>query len=108
ISVSPAALRPASSTRLGKRSANCFAMGSSVGTSGVPASVVIASFVPLPSAPDSAAFGHDLMLQSDKSVDQSLGARWAAGHVHIDRNDLVHALQHAVVLRVRPAIRGAG
>ena len=30
------------------------------------------------------------------------------GHVHVDRDDLVDALHHAVVARVRAAVRGAG
>ena len=38
----------------------------------------------------------DLLLQLHEAVEQRLGARRAAGHVDVHRDDLVDALQHAV------------
>src|SRR3954468_5679357 len=40
----------------------------------------------------------NLLLQLDDAVDERFGARRAAGHVHIPRNDLIYPLHERVVV----------
>ena len=42
--------------------------------------------------------GLDLLVQADDALHQRLGSRRAAGHVDVDRDDLVDALEHRVVV----------
>jgi hypothetical protein len=56
-------------------------------------------------------FGHvlpaDALLEQDNALEQCFGPRRASGDVHIDRDDLVHALGHRVRIPVRAATVGA-
>src|SRR5438477_8937314 len=54
-----------------------------------------------------AALFHDLVLQREEPIHQRFGARRAAGDVNVDGDDLVDALEDAVVSRVGAAVRGA-
>src|SRR5918996_1254640 len=49
----------------------------------------------------------DLLLQFEDALEQRLRARWTAGHVHVDRHDLVDSLGHGVGVPIRPAGVGA-
>src|SRR4051812_21049174 len=49
----------------------------------------------------------DPFLQQDNALEQRLGARRAAGHVDVDRDDLVDALGDGVAVPVRAAAVGA-
>src|SRR5512135_658845 len=40
----------------------------------------------------------DLFVQGDHSMDQRLGARRAAGHIHVHRHHLIHPLHHRIVV----------
>src|SRR5262249_22265073 len=48
----------------------------------------------------------DALLQQHDALDERLGARRAAGYVHVDRDDLVDAFRHRVRVPVgTPAVR---
>ncbi len=49
-------------------------------------------------APERTAFGVDLFLKLQDGIEQRLRARWAAGHVNVHGNDLIHALHDGVVV----------
>src|SRR4051794_24549182 len=57
--------------------------------------------------PAQAGIAGDLFLKLDDRVDQGLGPRRAAGHVDVDRQELVGARHHRVVVE-HPRARGAG
>src|SRR5271168_2825521 len=42
------------------------------------------------------ALGHHLFLQLEQALGQRLGARWASGNIHIDRQDLIDAVADRV------------
>ena len=50
----------------------------------------------------------DLALQLQQALEERLGARRAAGDVHVDRHDLVDAVDDVVAVVERPAAGGAG
>src|SRR5437870_5326226 len=49
----------------------------------------------------------DALLQQHDALEQRLGPRWAAGHVHVDRDQLVDALGDRVAVPVRATAVGA-
>src|SRR3989304_6220727 len=74
---------------------------STTGVSGALSWVIVsAAYLP--------ALLHDLLLEGHEGVHERLRPRRAAGHVDVHGNDLVHALEDAVVAGVRPAVGGAG
>src|SRR5687767_7145798 len=112
-----AASRPMRSSSVGSGSGSGSATG--VAGSGSTASAVSGSAVsvgpPEPSADDKRftlpAFGHvlveDLVLEQDDALEQRLGSGRAAGHVDVDRDDLVDALGDRVRVPVGAAAVGA-